>query len=99
MKSYYIYMMTNFTNSTLYTGVSGRLEPRAYEHRQHANTFRDNSEKHFTGKYRCYKLVYYEETNDINEALKREKQLKGWTRAKKNALVNSINPEWKDLSR
>ena len=101
MRSYYIYMLTNFTNSTLYIGVTGNLARRTFEHKQSANTFRDDSdrEKHFTEKYRCYKLVYCEETNDIHEALRREKQLKGWTRAKKNALVNSINPEWKDLSK
>ena len=92
-------MMTNFTDTTLYIGVTGNLEKRVFEHREGANAYRDNSEKHFTGKYRCHKIVYYEETNDIHVALNREKQLKGWIRAKKNALVNSINPEWRDLSR
>jgi len=99
MRSYYVYMVTNFTNSTLYIGVTGNLARRAYEHKQYANAHHNNNEEHFTEKYRCYKLVYYEETNDIHVALAREKQLKGWTRAKKDALVGSINPEWKDLSK
>ena len=99
MKSYYVYMMTNITNSTLYIGVSGSLEKRVNEHKQLANAFRDcREDKHFTEKYRCHKIVYYEKTNDIYEAIKREKQLKGWTRAKKDALVNMINPGWRDLA-
>ncbi|MCQ2610268.1 MAG: GIY-YIG nuclease family protein [Treponema sp.] len=52
----------------------------------------------FTKKYHVHKLVYFESTEDVNNAIKREKQLKGWTRAKKNALVETKNPEWKDLS-
>jgi len=92
-------MMTNITNSTLYIGVTGNLESRIYDHKQQANIFRDSSEKHFTGKYRCYKIVYYEETCDVSAALNREKQLKGWKRAKKDALVNSMNPGWRDLSK
>ena len=52
----------------------------------------------FTKKYHVHKLVYFESTEDVNNAIKREKQLKGWTRAKKNALVETVNPEWKDLS-
>jgi len=100
MRTYHVYMMTNFTNSTLYIGVTNNLKRRVYEHKQYANAYRNESDdKHFTEKYRCHKIVYYEETNDIHEALRREKQLKNWRRSKKDALVNSMNPEWRDLSK
>ncbi len=82
--------MTN-KSGTLYTGVTNNLERRIYEHKQHLV-------KGFTHKYRINKLVYFEETNDIHAAISREKQIKGWLRKKKIALIESINPGWKDLS-
>ena len=82
--------MTN-KSGTLYTGVTNNLERRIYEHQQHLV-------KGFTNKYKIEKLVYFEETNDINAAISREKQIKGWLRKKKIALIESINPGWKDLS-
>jgi len=88
---YYVYIMTNKTNKVLYIGVTNNLERRCYEHKQKLI-------KGFTEKYNINKLVYYEETKDIKEAITREKQLKGWLRQKKIALIESINPTWKDLS-
>ncbi|NLI65841.1 MAG: GIY-YIG nuclease family protein [Tissierellia bacterium] len=88
---YYVYIMTNWNNKLLYTGVTNNLERRVYEHR-------NKLIKGFTYKYNVNKLVYYDCTDDVNSAIAREKQIKGWTRQKKNALVESMNPEWKDLS-
>ena len=82
--------MTN-KSGTLYTGVTNDLERRTYEHRHHLI-------EGFTKRYKIKKLVYFEETNDINAAISREKQIKGWVRKKKIALIESINPHWKDLS-
>ena len=90
-KQYFVYMMTNFTRTVLYTGVSHSLERRVW---QHKNGTLDG----FTKKYKCTNLVYFEEYTEIDQAIAREKQIKGWLRAKKNALVNSTNPEWKDLA-
>ena len=90
MKSYYVYIMTN-KSRTLYTGVTNNLERRVYEHKHKLVAG-------FTSKYNITKLVHYEETNDVQEALVREKQIKGWLRSKKIALIESENPEWKDLS-
>ena len=87
---YYVYMLTNKNNTVLYTGFTNNLKRRLYEHR---NNLADG----FTKKYNVHKLVYYEVTNDVNSAIAREKQIKGWTRAKKNALIESENPQWCDL--
>ena len=88
---YYVYLLTNQNNTVLYTGVTNDLQRRLYEHEKGIN-------KGFTSYYNVNKLVYFEQFNDSNEAIKREKPIKGWTRAKKNALVNIENTEWKDLS-
>jgi putative endonuclease len=90
MKTYYVYIMTN-KSRTLYTGVTNNLERRVYEHKNKLIAG-------FTSKYNITRLVYYEETNDIQVALEREKQIKGWLRSKKIVLIDSMNPEWKDLS-
>ena len=90
MKNYYIYIMANKTNTTIYIGVTSNLIKRVWEHK---NKLVDGFTKH----YNVNKLVYYEETTDVNSAIAREKQLKGWNRAKKNKLIDSINPNWKDL--
>jgi len=89
MKKYYVYIMTNHSG-TLYTGVTNNLERRVYEHK-------NKLIPGFTSKYNITKLVYYEEENDVDAALIREKQIKGWKRARKIALIESKNPEWKDL--
>ena len=88
---YYVYILTNWDDSVIYIGVTGNLERRLYEHK---NKLADG----FTKKYNVSKLVYFESTSDVYSALSREKQLKKWTRAKKNQLVETLNPEWKDLS-
>ena len=90
MKQYYVYIMTN-KSRTLYTGVTNDIVRRVYEHKK---KLIDG----FTKKYNITKLVYYVATDDINSAIMREKQIKGWLRKKKIALIESINPEWKDLS-
>ena len=88
---YFIYILSNWCDSVLYVGVTSNLPRRLYEHR---NGLADG----FTKKYNVHKLVYYENTNDVRSAIAREKQLKGWNRAKKNALISKVNPQWSDLS-
>ena len=88
---YFVYILSNWDDSVLYIGVTGNLPRRLYEHR---NGLVDG----FTKKYNIHKLVNYENTNDVYCAISREKQLKKWSRSKKNALICTINPKWKDLS-
>jgi putative endonuclease len=88
--TYFVYILTNWNNKVMYIGVTNDLHKRVY---QHKNKLTDG----FTKKYNVNKLVYYEATEDIRSAIAREKQLKGWIRKKKNNLVTTINPEWKDL--
>lgn len=88
---YHVYIMTNRANRVLYTGVTNNLERRLWEHR-------NNSHSSFTAKYNVIKLVYYETSNSAHEAIAREKQIKAGSRAKKIALIESMNPEWVDLS-
>ena len=90
MNQYFIYIMANRAK-TLYVGVTSDLQRRVYEHKQ--KTFEG-----FTKKYNLTKLVYYETTEDINSAISREKQIKGWLRRKKTQLIESANPECRDLS-
>ncbi len=87
---YYVYIMTNKNNSVLYTGVTSNLKRRAYEHREKLITG-------FTKNYRIAKLVYYEVTENVTSAIEWEKKIKGGSRQKKIDLINSMNPEWKDL--
>src|ERR1700680_1095409 len=87
---YYVYIMTN-RSKTLYTGVTGNLEQRVFEHKQ-------GIKGEFAARYKIDRLVYFERFRDIRAAIAREKQIKGLLRAKKSALIVSINPEWKDLS-
>jgi putative endonuclease len=89
-KEYYVHIMTN-KSRTLYTGVTNDLMRRVPEHKH-------KLVPGFTSKYNIQYLVYYESTPSIHAALGREKQIKGWLRAKKIALINSMNPAWKDLS-
>ena len=88
---YYVYILTNQTDNVMYIGVTNDLERRLYEHKHHLI-------EGFTRDYRVDKLVYFEETSDVMAAIEREKQLKKWRRAKKNALVQQTNPLWRDLS-
>ena len=89
---YYVYILSNDTNVTVYVGVTNDLERRLWEHRPHTDPYS------FTAKYHVDKLVYYETTTDIRAALEREKQLKSWSRRKKNELIQRMNPMWHDLS-
>ena len=84
--------MTNSTNSTLYIGVTNSLKRRIEEHKEGVGSV-------FTAKYRCSKLVYYEQFPDIEQAIAREKTLKKYNRQWKNNLIESINPEWEDLGK
>lgn len=90
-RQYYVYIMTNPRNTVLYTGVTNDLEKRVYEHRH-------KLVKGFASKYNVVKLVYYEVTSDVMLAITREKQIKGWLRKKKIALIEHQNSSWKDLS-
>ena len=89
-RQYYVYIMTN-ESQTLYVGVTNNLQRRVYEHKH--KLFPG-----FTSKYNIDRLVYFEETQDIYLAITCEKQIKGWLRARKVALIESINPRWQDLS-
>ena len=89
-KEYYVYIMTN-KSRTLYTGVTNDLMRRVDEHK-------NKLLPGFTSRYNIHYLVYYESTPGIHVALAREKQIKGWLRARKIALINSMHPAWKDLS-
>ena len=88
---YYVYILSNNTHTTIYIGVTSNLIQRVYEHKNKLDP------KSFTAKYDVHRLVYYESTSDVKAALEREKQLKGWNRARKNKLVESMNPKWEDL--
>ena len=90
-KQYYVYIMTNERDITLYTGVTRDLKKRVFEHKQ-------KLVEGFTKKYNIKYLVYYEAADDVEAAIAREKQIKGWLRAKKLQLINSLNPSWNDLS-
>ena len=84
--SYYVYILTNKSDRVMYIGVTNDLVRRLYEHKQELV-------EGFTKRYHVHKLVYYEQTTDVRSAIEREKELKGWRRARKNALVESMNPE------
>ena len=88
---YYVYILTNITGTTMYVGITKDLVRRMYEHKHKLDI------GSFTAKYDIHKLVYYEYTSDVRAAIEREKQIKGWNRARKNKLVESRNPLWEDL--
>lgn len=89
-KRYYVYIMAS-ESGTLYIGVTNDIKIRVYQHKQ-------QQVEGFTKKYSCHKLIYVEEYTNVYEALRREKQLKNWNRKKKEKLIQSENPSWKDLS-
>ena len=88
-RSYYVYILTN-RSGTLYVGVTNDLERRIHEHRS-------GLVDGFTKAYRIHELVYFEECGEVVDAITREKQIKGWSRAKKVALIATLNPRWEDL--
>ncbi|MDD3013060.1 MAG: GIY-YIG nuclease family protein [Candidatus Gastranaerophilales bacterium] len=91
-KQYYIYILTNYKESVLYTGVTSNLKKRIYEHK-------NKLLKGFSQEYNLNKLVYYEIFDDIKLAIKREKQIKGGSKQKKIDLIKRLNPEWEDLDK
>ncbi len=90
MRDYYIYILSNKKNGTLYLGVTNNLVKRVYEHKQ-------NFVEGFTKRYNIHRLVYYEHTNDSYSAIQREKRMKKWKREWKIELIERVNPGWKDL--
>ena len=91
MNTYYVYIMTNKKDGTLYTGVTNNLQRRVYEQK-------NKLLPGFTKRYNLSQLVYFDSTSDVNAAIAREKQIKGWLRTKKIELIETENPEWNDLS-
>ena len=91
VKAYFIYMMTNKSHTTVYIGVTSSLVRRVSQHR-------NGETDAFTKRYNTNRLVYYETYNDVNDAIAREKQLKRWSRTKKEKLISDMNPDWTDLS-
>ena len=89
--NYYVYILSNITGTTIYTGITNDLVRRVYEHKN--NCDKDS----FTAKYSVHKLVYFESTPSRYAAISREKQIKSWNRKRKNKLVESMNPKWEDL--
>lgn len=89
-KQYYVYLLTNKNNKVIYCGVTNNLVRRVYEHK-------NKLIEGFTKKYNVNKLVYYEIFRNVEEAILREKEIKGWIRKKKDALVLRMNPGWEDL--
>ncbi|WP_217988400.1 GIY-YIG nuclease family protein [Aliifodinibius salipaludis] len=90
VKTYHVYIMTNVHHTVLYTGVTGDIIKRGWQHKKQLI-------EGFTKRYNCTKLIYVEEYNYPQDAIDREKQIKRWTRKKKEVLIQRINPEWKDL--
>ena len=89
---YWVYIVTNNTRSTLYIGVTKDLHVRVWQHRV------GEQRGTFSQRYHCVHLVHCEHYRDIQQAIAREKQLKGWRRSKKNALIAATNPHWEDLA-
>jgi putative endonuclease len=90
-RTFYVYMMTNRSRVVLYIGITNDLTRRVWEHQ-------NGGIKGFTKSYNLNRLVYYETFYDPQDAIGREKEIKGWRRSKKNALVETLNPKWIDLS-
>lgn len=90
MKNYYVYILASKKNGSLYIGVTNNLKKRVYEHK-------NNMINGFTSKYKVHRLVYYEQTNDVYQAILREKRMKKWKRQWKIELIEKNNQNWKDL--
>ena len=88
---YYVYILSNWNNRVLYVGVTGNIVRRMYEHK-------NKKREGFTAKYNINKLVFYEYGREIKDMIAREKQIKGWSRKKKIALIEGMNPDWVDLA-
>ena len=88
---YYVYILSNKNKNVIYTGVTNDLVKRVYEHKHHLD------KGSFTSRYNVENLIYFEETTDIDSAIAREKQIKGWNRKRKEKLIEAKNPSWDDL--
>jgi len=91
---YHTYVLTNPSRTSFYTGVTNNMRARLERHRQEAAAY---NKKKYTGRYNCIHLVYIEDHEWIQDAIRREKEIKGWTRAKKLALIRSVNPDMRFL--
>ena len=92
--NYYVYITTNLNKTVLYVGVTNDIERRLFEHERDST----GDKKHFAGKYKCVYLIHLERFTEIEQAIAREKQVKSWTRARKNALISETNSEWMFLN-
>jgi putative endonuclease len=92
--NYFVYIVTNVAKTVLYIGITNDLRVRLHQHKMDAIS----KKEHFTGKYNAYYLIYWERFEFVEDAIRREKQLKGWSRKKKEVLINEFNPEWKFLN-
>jgi len=92
--NFYTYILTNYNKKVLYTGVTNDLDRRLYEH--YFGIYEDGG---FTTKYKCYYLVWFEWNQYINNAIEREKEIKGWLRSKKIKLIEEENPDWRFLNK
>ena len=90
LRTYYVYILASKRNGTLYIGVTNDLIRRIYEHK-------NDMTEGFTKRYRIHRLVYYEEFNNVNDAITREKRMKKWKRSWKIELIKSVNSKWRDL--
>lgn len=90
---YFVYILANQTNVAIYTGITNNLERRLWEHKNYADP------GSFTARYKINKLVYFETTPNVKAAIAREKEIKSWSRKKKNKLIESKNPNWNDLKK
>ena len=88
---YYVYILSNNNNRVIYTGITNDLAKRIYEHKHHLD------KGSFTARYNVDKLVYYEVSSDVESAIEREKQIKGWSRKRKDKIIGDFNPDWIDL--
>jgi putative endonuclease len=93
-KKYIVYIITNKNKTVLYIGVTSDIQRRLSQHYFDS----ENAKRSFAGKYNCYYLLYYEVFEDVNAAILREKELKGWGREKKRILITNFNPDWEFLN-
>ncbi|MDA3952083.1 MAG: GIY-YIG nuclease family protein [Bacteroidales bacterium] len=94
MQNYFTYILSNKNKTVLYTGVTNNLKRRLFEHEEDSK----GQKRTFAGKYNCFYLVYYERFQFIEHAIKREKEIKGWVRGKKDKLISEFNTEWRFLN-
>ena len=90
-KQGFVYILTNKNNTVLYTGVTSNFEQRVWQHKSRTIAG-------FTKKYNCDKLIWFQVAEEIGSAIAREKQIKSWSRKKKEIIINELNPQWRDLS-